>query len=49
MTAVALFNPIKLEKGELRVCLNLTALGERAWHALAYIPQVVHFPESASS
>jgi hypothetical protein len=34
MTAVALFNPIKLEKGEFRVCLNLTSLGEQAWDAL---------------
>jgi hypothetical protein len=34
MTAVALFNPVKLEKGEFRICLNLTNLGEQAWDAL---------------
>ncbi len=40
MTTIGLFNPIKLEKGEFRVCLNLTALGERAWDALDIAKQL---------
>jgi hypothetical protein len=28
------FNPILLERGQLRVALNLTVLGEKAWDAL---------------
>jgi hypothetical protein len=37
------FNPIKGERGEFRVALNLSELGERAWEILA-LSQEVGFP-----
>lgn len=40
------FNPIRVDKGEFRISLNLTALGDSAWDVLSQA-QAIGFPKPA--